>query len=304
MSSIFNSIIALRALEKTQIVYLFVATKDLEIFFPPKKVGELYNLMNYNKLWLRILNKEESYKLIDEFANLLDSKITKKEKEKIWKFSGGHAWYIKVLTKLFAEDQITIKTSQEELAQMSSMKARAMHIWESLHGRYRELIQQLALTKKRGDKEIPEYLTATDLIQTNKEKITFFSPLFGLFIQKQALADGHSKIEKSSEGKKSDKGLAINFRKRIICKDGKSLDSNFTRNEFKLLKYFFENEELVVTRDDIAEVLWGKDAAKKYSEWAIDKVISRIREKTEETSRKPKYLITLRGVGFKFQSGI
>jgi DNA-binding response OmpR family regulator len=57
---------------------------------------------------------------------------------------------------------------------------------------------------------------------------------------------------------------------------------------------------LSVTRDEVASILWKKDVITKYSDWAIDKIISRIRKKIEIDPKKPKYLLTLRGVGFKF----
>lgn len=53
----------------------------------------------------------------------------------------------------------------------------------------------------------------------------------------------------------------------------------------------------VAKRDEIAQVMWGDDWENKYSDWAIDQVISRIRKKLEEKGYE-KTIKTLKGQGF------
>jgi DNA-binding response OmpR family regulator len=53
-----------------------------------------------------------------------------------------------------------------------------------------------------------------------------------------------------------------------------------------------------VTREELARIIWTENTDAQYSDWAIDKVISRIREKLGD--KKPYTLIkTARKIGFK-----
>ncbi len=54
--------------------------------------------------------------------------------------------------------------------------------------------------------------------------------------------------------------------------------SNPTAQEINILNTMFEND-CPVSRDEIAQILWGKSWNTKYSDWAIDKTISRLRKK-------------------------
>ena len=50
--------------------------------------------------------------------------------------------------------------------------------------------------------------------------------------------------------------------------------------------------------DEIGEALWGKDSYDKYSDWAIDQLISKLRKKLETLGFK-NVLKTVRGKGYK-----
>jgi len=299
-SSVFNTLYGLRNLEKMRVVYLFVTNQDISRIFQPTKTGSLFNLINYNKHWLTPLEKEETYKLAEEFASLLDSKLDKTEKEKIWKISGGHSWYIKTSSKLFAEKIIDKDTSLDELAQLSSIKTRGEQIWENLDERSKNILKRVAKGEKVNKRQISEFLKETGIVKLTKNETQLFSPLFEHYIQNIVLGGSEPLAQEDKTPDSKRKGLSIDLKHRVILRDGKALKAIFTKGEFNLLKYLFKNESLAISRDEVAEVIWGKEARQKYSDWAIDKIISRIRDKIEDDSRKPKHLITLRGVGFKF----
>ncbi len=67
--------------------------------------------------------------------------------------------------------------------------------------------------------------------------------------------------------------------------------------DYSILKLLFIHFENPVTRDQIAEVIWGTDFFDSYSDYAIDKHISDIRKilRKQHTSHKIK---TIRGSGY------
>ncbi|WP_019415951.1 response regulator transcription factor [Paenisporosarcina sp. TG20] len=77
----------------------------------------------------------------------------------------------------------------------------------------------------------------------------------------------------------------------------KSLE--FTPKEFELLVFLMENKNRVVTRDQLLNAVWNYDFAGDTR--IVDVHISHLREKIEDNSRKPIFIKTIRGLGYKFE---
>lgn len=73
----------------------------------------------------------------------------------------------------------------------------------------------------------------------------------------------------------------------------------FTPKEFELLVYLMENKNRVLTRDQLLSAVWNYDFAGDTR--IVDVHISHLREKIEENSRKPMFIKTIRGIGYKFE---
>ena len=70
------------------------------------------------------------------------------------------------------------------------------------------------------------------------------------------------------------------------------------RREFELLEFLMENSGRVLTRETLIDRVWGFDY---YGDSrTLDVHIKRLRGKTEEDPRRPKHLVTVRGLGYKF----
>ena len=69
-----------------------------------------------------------------------------------------------------------------------------------------------------------------------------------------------------------------------------------TAQQKLIFDYFQAHPHQVVSRDEIAGVIWGKLAAEKYSDWAIDRSISNLKKKLSGT---PYQILTLRNRGYK-----
>ena len=69
--------------------------------------------------------------------------------------------------------------------------------------------------------------------------------------------------------------------------------------EYLLLKYLMENPERVFTKKQLYRAVW--DEAVYYDDNTIMVHISRIRNKIEPDPKNPKYIITIRGIGYKFR---
>lgn len=76
---------------------------------------------------------------------------------------------------------------------------------------------------------------------------------------------------------------------------------SLTRAEFDLLSVFARNPDRVLTRDVLLQILSG-DNADSFDR-AIDTLVGRLRKKIEDDPAHPKYIRTIRGVGYVFRPG-
>lgn len=93
-------------------------------------------------------------------------------------------------------------------------------------------------------------------------------------------------------------GLVLDPNTHEVTLDGRLVD--LTAKEFELLRLLLSHPNRVFTRDFLLEHIWGYDYYG--STRTVDMHISRLREKIEDDPASPTYIVTVRGVGYKFKA--
>ena len=91
--------------------------------------------------------------------------------------------------------------------------------------------------------------------------------------------------------------LKIDLAKRTVTLDGKAVPTTFV--EFEILAALASNPGRVYTRDMLLSRVWGDSAYRDPR--TIDVHVRHLREKLEADPRRPEYLLTVRGVGYRFR---
>ncbi|NLY71689.1 MAG: response regulator transcription factor [Clostridiales bacterium] len=91
--------------------------------------------------------------------------------------------------------------------------------------------------------------------------------------------------------------LAIDMNRYEVRKNGVPLE--LTLREFELLKYLAERENKVFSREQLLEEVWGYEYYGDIR--TVDVTVRRLREKLEDDSSNPKYIMTKRGIGYYFR---
>lgn len=91
-------------------------------------------------------------------------------------------------------------------------------------------------------------------------------------------------------------GCEIDFKKMTVHRNGTSV--TLTAHEFKLLKFFTDNAERVLTRDVLLNEVWGYNFYPTTR--TVDNQILKLRQKLEPDPANPKHLLTIYGAGYKF----
>ena len=91
-------------------------------------------------------------------------------------------------------------------------------------------------------------------------------------------------------------GLKIDFSTYEVFARSKPV--KLTLKEFELLKYLVQNPNRVLSRDQLLDRVWGDDTF--VTPRTVDVHIRRLRKAIEKDDSHPKWILTLRGVGYKF----
>jgi len=92
--------------------------------------------------------------------------------------------------------------------------------------------------------------------------------------------------------------LEVDLDGRTVTRDGQPV--SLTPKEFDLLALLASNAGRVFERDTLLEQVWGYDYAGESR--TVDVHIQRLRQKIEADPHEPRFLVTVRNIGYKFEA--
>ena len=92
--------------------------------------------------------------------------------------------------------------------------------------------------------------------------------------------------------------FTLDLRKRTLVKSG--VNVGLTQVEFQMIEYFFRNPDTALDRTDILNKVWGSNYFGE--EKIVDVNIRRLRKKVEDDPSLPTRLVTVWGMGYKWNS--
>lgn len=93
--------------------------------------------------------------------------------------------------------------------------------------------------------------------------------------------------------------VEVRFREALVLRGGRAV--HVTLRMFELLRVFIRRRGEALTRDELLDQAWGPDAVP--SARTVDVHVAWLRQRLEENPKVPRYLQTVRGVGYRFVAG-
>ena len=93
--------------------------------------------------------------------------------------------------------------------------------------------------------------------------------------------------------------ITIDFEKHEVLKNDDKVD--LTLKEFELFEVLIKNKGRVMTRDFLLDKIWGYEYIGETR--TVDVHIRHLRKKVEDDDKNPKFVETIRGVGYRFNCG-
>ena len=90
--------------------------------------------------------------------------------------------------------------------------------------------------------------------------------------------------------------IRIDFRSTEVTRNGELL--NLSAKEFQLLRYFIEHDRETLSRETLLQRVWGYQSTP--STRTVDVHVAWLRQKLEDDPKKPRWILTVHGMGYKF----
>jgi len=277
----FLSLRALRDEHKYRLSYV-VATRD-ELSRIREDMGEcesFYELFSLNTYGLGSYNRADAIHMVQRLVARRGIPVTDDETNLLIEVSGGHPGILRAAFWALSDRKIEKSgdISRQFFLDHLDIQAECAKIWDSIGEDERTALADLAAgyPLQRLERGIVRLLRLKGLVRESRAgQAAVFCQLFENFVNQQGVFRD-IRLDKKS-GKVWVEGRAI---------------SDLTPGEFTLLSYLFERRGEVCSRDELEALYPGKSQN-------VDTLMDQLRGKIESAPRRPKYVITVRGRGFK-----
>ncbi len=285
--SLFDNLKNLWEIDKLRIHFIFALNQNILERDDFEKYGQLRELLTQNLIYFPIFTEKDNELVVNSLCQKYGYCLSLSQKAVAQKIAGGHPSLLKACLRILSStDRFPAKETTDFFLKQWEIKAVLQDIWNFLGLEERNFLIQLALEAETNPKKIPERLLGLKLVLAGKnQKWEFFSPLFKAFVMNQKL---------------DAPAIAIDEQTGEILVNGLPPREKIGLQEYRLLVEFLKNPDKVISRDKIALVLWDKEADEKYSDWAIDQVISQLRDKLEKLGLSSAKLQTIRNRGYRW----
>jgi len=229
----------------------------------------------YTHTWhYPLLDSEDSLRFLRYLVNMWRVPLVSKSTlNKITHMCGGHTWLLKQAFREYVTDP---KLNLDKLTDLPSMRFKLKLISEA----HTQSERSILAGTQTGDSIDLTYLQNTGLLLHNKCTI----PVLAEYLTRNT----------------SSKRLVL--QQGDIQYKGVSMRSAFSQQEYDVLAALLKSESTPLTRDEIADIIWGSHADEQYSVWAIEQLIRRIRTKLERMGLLGMHINNKRSVGYYIPS--
>ncbi len=117
-----------------------------------------------------------------------------------------------------------------------------------------------------------------------------------VFNDPEATQKGPLPIEILKRVRAAEEALRVDSRAKEVYINGRLLEPPLTVKEFQLLELLYTHKGQVISKDEIAHNVWDYEV---YDYNAIDALVYRLRQRIEHDPSNPRFLVTVRGFGYK-----
>jgi len=300
---VFVRLRALKDRHWSQLCYVAATGQALPEIRREREVGEFCELFAPHTHHLSPLDEAASRVLVAQWAAEEDVELTPEDIDFVLQCAGGHPALLMATSRVLVaakEEAVWRPASgsytqvREQLNSDEVVRLECAKLWNDLSPHERETL--ILLLSSQEVTSGLDMLARKGLVSAagearpplqETEGVQVFSGLFEGFAKRQQLMRH-----------RGPQGIRIDVDSGDVWVDGE-LAPVLTELEYKLLLLLYGNLEKICDKYQIVESVWGESYIDEVDDARIEKLVSRLRHKIEPVPDEPRYLITIRGRGYK-----
>lgn len=286
--SFFTSLKYLRDENLGSLNFVFISDRPL---YEHPVFGQYKQFVDFacdNEIIAPAFSVSEILEVLDPIEEEFGVELSEEHQDTIMTLSGGILGLLKGITRVIERDP-EYEPDIDTYLREPSIKTGLARIYESFTDDEKKFLKA-SMNGDHTPKVNTNYLLHSGILDEDKN---IKSALLKKYILNQTNPDSDKKVTSSSDD------LSFDYNTGEIYKKGIRQPSLLSNTEIKIIKYMISKKDKIATREDLAKIIWGKDFANEYSDWAIAKAVSRIRRKI--TDKRPyEHFLTIKNKGFKF----
>lgn len=252
---------------RERLSYVFTSFRQLEDLTPVFKKASLSLVSDI--MYLPLATKQDLKVIYENFNTRHHLTLTEATKNELFKLVGGYIQYLYL--SMIALDQTEYKNIEAKdlikvLLSDETIKLQSEEIWESLSEKEQAILNRFARGENLTDqdKEEGKYLLNSGIISNE-----IFSPIF-----------------------------ETHLKEKTPIQEGVVSGAELSKKELALFNFLKENLGQIAEREAIITSVWPDEEEVGVSDWAIDRLVSRLRSKLKQQN-SPYEIITVKTRGFK-----
>lgn len=295
----FAKLRAIRDEYKYRVSYITFTRDELPRLRQGPECEELYELLSPNVIGLGPYNHDDSWILLRRVAGRYGLTPDPALGDRLIAFTSGHPGLLKAAYMATMRGSPTLPETDPEAIQTlldkADVRTECLKLWGSIGEDEREALSDIAggFQLLESERDELQLLKLKGLVtEAENGAAGIFCHLFRTFVADLAPAKA--------------KDLKLDKRSSRVWVEGKAVEEELTPLEFALLCYLYDRCGEVCTRDEIIYALYPDEAIDPNAaiqDSRVDTLIGRLREKIEPERSRPRYIITVRGRGYKLSIG-
>jgi hypothetical protein len=296
-SRVFLNLRALHDKYRGRLAYVTATVRSLKRIRTDPTVEEFYELLTHNERYLDMLTKPDARALLLDLVGRRAIDLDEAEMAYVWEQAGGHPGLLSAVAQLLIDLEagtpelyrqqglalVTQRLDESEIAQSECIK-----LWHQLSEREQnELLRCVVEGPECLGKSVLASLQQTGILKDNGSRL--FGERFAAFVRRRRWA----KVDYPE-------GIWVDVDAGDVWVDGQPAPT-LTELEYRLLQTLYGRLDKLCDKYLIVESVWGQEYIDTVDDARIEKLVSRLRNKIEPDPSQPRYLVTVRGRGYRLR---
>jgi hypothetical protein len=274
--------------------YVTATDRPLPEIRHDRQVGEFCELFATRTHYLAPLGRAAARSLLERCAAQCTGAFTPNDIEFLLDCADGHPSLLQATCRAFDRGRqesawrrsgLSYERLREQLASDAQIRLECAKLWTDVSALEQQTLIQLVCGEELT--EDPYTLLEKGIVRGGVTGHQLINDLFAGFVRRQQLMRKPGRV-----------GVRVDVEAGSVWVDGQPVPL-LTESEYKLLLLLYGNLDKICDKYKIVESVWGESYIDEVDDARIEKLISRLRQKIEPQPDQPKYVLTIRGRGYK-----